>query len=220
MSFLLWSRGWRLNEFLILSRVHECSTEVFFGPLTAIFLKFIPSLKLIFSRSSYEVKYSEGLPACLASFTCPIEPGELPGSETLHAFHRLPEVGECTATGPLGKTRKIQTDKANKWQLHTLIMLIKRRTEHHCDVMANQDLSVNEEYNMIMDRDKESSDHLSLLMVLARTFRHRHQHFTSPWGLLAQKTVQGFMVAEMVWCFSLSWASCYQTETLFRLNFL
>lgn len=121
---------------------------------------------------------------------------------------------------PLGKTRKIQTDKANKWQLHTLIMLIKRRTEHHCDVTANQDLSVNEEYNMIMDRDKESSDHLSLPMVLARTFRHRRQHFTSPRGLLAQKTVQGFMVAEMVWGFSLSWASCNQTETLFRLNFL
>lgn len=204
----------------MLSRVHECSTEVFFGLLTAIFLNsyllwngFSPGLLTRWNT----LKAS---PHALHHSHARLRPGELPGSETLHAFHRLLEVGECTETGPLGKTRKIQTDKANKWQLHTLIMLIKRRTEHHCDVMANQDLSVNEEYNMIMDRDKESSDHLSLLMVLARTFRHRHQHFTSPRGLLAQKTVQGFMVAEMVWCFSLSWASCYQTETLFRLNFL
>lgn len=83
-------------------------------------------------------------------------------------------------------------------------MLIKRRAEHHCDVTANKDLSINEEYNMIMDRDKESSDHSSLAMVLARTFRHRRQHFTSPRGLLAQKTVERFMGAVMVCCFSLS----------------
>lgn len=73
---------------------------------------------------------------------------------------------------------------------------------------------------MIMDRDKESSDHLSLPMVLARTFRHRRQHFTSPRGLLAQKTGERFMVAVMVRCFSLSGVSCYPTETLFRPNFL
>lgn len=48
-------------------------------------------------------------------------------------------------------------------------MLIKRCEELHCDVTANKNLSVNEEYKMIMDRDKESSDHSSLLMV-ARTF--------------------------------------------------
>lgn len=61
-------------------------------------------------------------------------------------------------------------------------MLIKHRAEHHCDVTPNKDLSVNEEYNMIMDRDKASSDHLSLPMVLPRTFRH--QQFTPPLGVV------------------------------------
>lgn len=89
-------------------------------------------------------------------------------------------------------------------------MLIKRLVELHCDVTANKDLSVNEEYKMIMDRDEESSDRLSLPMV-ARTFRCWHQHFTSPWGLLAQMTAQRFMVAEMLWSFSLSLALRYQT---------
>lgn len=49
-------------------------------------------------------------------------------------------------------------------------MLIRRRTELHCDVTANKDLCVNEQYKMNMDRDKESSDRLSLPMV-ARVFR-------------------------------------------------
>lgn len=46
-----------------------------------------------------------------------------------------------------------------------LIMLIKRRAELHCDVTDNKDLSVNEEYKMIMDREEESSDRLSLPTV-------------------------------------------------------
>lgn len=38
-------------------------------------------------------------------------------------------------------------------------MLIKHCVQDHCDAMSNEDLSFNEEYSMIMEGDKESSDH-------------------------------------------------------------
>lgn len=136
-------------------------------------------------------------------------PGERLSSETSCALHRLLESEECTETVPLGKTRKIQIDKANKWQLHMLILLIKRRAELHCNVTANKDLSGNEDYKMIMDRDEEYSDRLSLPMV-ARTSQRWHRHFTSPWGLFAHMTAQRFMVAEMLSSFSLSLARRYR----------
>lgn len=101
-------------------------------------------------------------------------------------------------------TRKMRTDKANKWKLQPLIMLIKHCVEYHCNATANEDLSANEEYNMIMDRDKESSDHLSLAVVFACTLQHRRQHFISPWWLLTQMAVLRFMVAESVYCFPFS----------------
>lgn len=95
-----------------------------------------------------------------------------------------------TASEP---TWKMQTDKANKWQLQTLIMLIKHCVEYLCNAMANEDLLVNEEYNMIMDRDKKSFDD-----------SHRHQHFIFPWWLLTQMAGLRFIVAESVYCFPFS----------------
>lgn len=57
---------------------------------------------------------------------------------------------------------------------------------------------------MIMDGDKESSDHLSVTAVFAGTLQHRHQHFISPWWLLTLMTILRFMEAESVYCFSFS----------------
>lgn len=85
---------------------------------------------------------------------------------------------------PPGKTRQIQTDKANKWQLHMLIMLIKRRAELRRRLTTNKDLSVNEEDKMMMDRDEASSDRSSPPM-LARTFRRQRQHVTPPLGVVS-----------------------------------
>lgn len=48
-------------------------------------------------------------------------------------------------------------------------MLIKHCVQDHCNATANEDLSFNEEYSMIMERDKESSDHLSVTVVFAHT---------------------------------------------------
>lgn len=62
---------------------------------------------------------------------------------------------------------EMQSDKANERQLQSLIMLIKRCAALPCDAAANEDLSVNEECNMITDRDKKSSDHLSLAAAAA-----------------------------------------------------
>ena len=77
---------------------------------------------------------------------------------------------------------------------------------------ANEDLSLNEEYNTIMDGQKKSSDHLSPAAVLACTLQHHHQHFLSPRRLLTRMArIWRFMVAESVYCFlfSLSTRSCY-----------
>lgn len=82
-------------------------------------------------------------------------------------------------------------------------MLIKHCVEDHCNATANEDLSVND-YNMIMDRDKESSDHLSLTVVFVRALQRCHQHFISPWWLLVLMTVLRFMVAKSVYCFPFS----------------
>lgn len=74
-----------------------------------------------------------------------------------------------------------------------LIMLIKHCVEYLCNAMANEDLLVNEEYNMIMDRDKKSFDD-----------SHHHQHFISPWWLLTQMVGLRFIVAESVYRFPFS----------------
>lgn len=64
--------------------------------------------------------------------------------------------------------------------------------------MANEDLLANEEYNMIMDRDKRSSDPLSVKVVFAHTRQSFHQHFISPWRLLTLMPVLQFMVVKSV----------------------
>lgn len=48
-------------------------------------------------------------------------------------------------------------------------MLIKHCVQDHCNAMSNEDLSFNEEYSMIMERDKESSDHKSVTAEFAHT---------------------------------------------------
>lgn len=127
---------------------------------------------------------------------------------------------ECmeTASQP---TWKMPTDNANKWQLQPLIMLIKHCVLYHCNATANEDLSLNEEYNTIMDGQKKSSDHLSPAAVLACTLQHHHQHFLSPRRLLTQMArIWRFMVAESVYCFlfSLSTRSCYHQRNDAVLN--
>lgn len=57
---------------------------------------------------------------------------------------------------------------------------------------------------MIMDGDKESSDHVSVTAVFAGTHQHRRQHFISPRWLLTLMTVLRFMEAEGVYCFPFS----------------
>lgn len=57
---------------------------------------------------------------------------------------------------------------------------------------------------MIMDRDEESSDHLSVTVVFAHTLQRCHQRFISPWWLLTPMPVLRFMVAKSVYCFPFS----------------
>lgn len=60
-----------------------------------------------------------------------------------------------------------------------LLMLIKRCAELRRRLTTNKDLSVNEEYKTMMDRDEASSDRASPPM-LARTFRRQRQHVPAP----------------------------------------
>lgn len=125
------------------------------------------------------------------------------------AFHQLPVSSqEELLKADSQQTWKMRTDKANKSQLQTLIILIKHCVEYHCNATANEDLSVNEGNNMITDGDKESSDHLTLAVMLACTLLY-HQHFISPWWLLTQMTVLRFMGAESFYCFSFSLSTSY-----------
>lgn len=90
--------------------------------------------------------------------------------------------------------------QGNKRQLQTLIMLIK-----HCVSDPNEDLSVNEECDMIVDRQTVLWSLIGDGGMCPHTLRQRcHQRFISPRRLLTLLPELRFMAAESVYCFPFS----------------
>lgn len=110
--------------------------------------------------------------------------------------------------------RRLLTDLENlNWQgkqmtITMLMMLIKHCVSDHCNGIANKDLSVNEKYNLIMDKGEESSSLSSVRGGFAHALQRFHQHFLSPWRLLTLIPELRFMITRSIYCFPLSLLTC------------
>lgn len=113
----------------MLSWVPECSTEAFLRPPTQPFNWNSSFSNIAFLQDMEprrEVTPSQSLPssACWMEAGGAAQLGDLACAPSTSGISQV--CGDPPA--PPGKTRQIQTDKANKWQLHMLIMLINRRS--------------------------------------------------------------------------------------------